>query len=336
MFELNREALEYIFEGLRSGFRRSPREIFLFILMLAGFVCFLAGIYFFQKFWRRSKKRKQSARRFDEVVEEKQIPPEEARILLELARKLFGWRERLAGIVTDPHLFNRAAQRYLRENPEDSAAIAALRLKIGFSRSNGEKTIRSSAELAEGLKIYLCQDSRHSFHGTVTAQKPRAMVVEVGKNGRLPSPGDQLQVYFLRKNGVFFFSTRVQRVYDHIVQVEHTEQISRVQRRQFYRSRVSLPVEARKKGSSQPVVRTYIIELGGGGATLFNPYKVFHPGSELLLHFRLPQTGMLRLAARALRCSRGGNHLHVEFEPLKDPLRDKILGFILNRAVRSG
>jgi c-di-GMP-binding flagellar brake protein YcgR len=335
MFFLNREALEHIFEGLESGFRRTPEEILLFVILLAGFVSLLIAIYFIQLIWRRSRRRKRAAQRFSSIIEEKRISAEERRVLEDMVQQLSKWREQLASLVTDVHTFNRAAEKYLRKNPRADSAVAALRLKLGFSGSDGEKVIRSSADLAEGLRVYIRQDKRHSFSGTVAAQKPEAMVLQLPGDGNGPSEGDELQVYFLRKNGVFFFTTHVRRAHDNILRVEHSEEISRVQRRQFYRGRVSLSAVVKKRGSSQPAVRTYILELGGGGLTLFNPYKMFHPGDQLSLRFTLPEHGELQIGGRVRRSDRGGNHVHVEFDPIKEAVRDKILGFVLNRAMSS-
>lgn len=336
MFFLNREALEHIFEGLESGFSRTPEEILLFFILLAGFVSLLVAIYFFQLMWRHSLRRRRSVKVFSSIVEEKQIPPEERQTLEEMGRQLPRWREQLAKLVTDVHTFNRAAERYLRKNPRANVAIAALRLKFGFSTSDGKKVIHSSAELTEGLRVYIRQDREHSFLGIVIAQKPESMVLQIPGNGEGTSQGDELQIYFLRKNGVFYFTTHVQRACDNILRLEHSEDISRIQRRQFYRSRVSLSAVVKKRGSSQPTVRTYILELGGGGLTLFNPYKVFRPGEELIMRFTLPEHGELQIAGWVRRYDRGGNHVHVEFEPIKDSVRDKILGFVLNRAMNSG
>ncbi|MBN2553367.1 MAG: PilZ domain-containing protein, partial [Spirochaetales bacterium] len=151
-----------------------------------------------------------------------------------------------------------------------------------------------------------------------------------------PAEGEELQIYFLRKNGVFHFTTRVKKAFDNILALEHSEEIARIQRRKFYRGRVSLPVSVKKKESSEPAVRTYILELGGGGLTLFNPYKVFHPGDGLGMIFTLPDSGDLRVQGRVRRTDRGGSLAHVEFESIKESVRDKILGFVLNRAMGSG
>jgi hypothetical protein len=335
MFTFDSEALDYIFEGLASGFRRTPQEILLFFILLAGLVTLLVAIYFFQRIWRSALQRKRAEALFRSVAESKKISAEQQRLLQELARELSGWRRQLGRLVTDRYVFNRAAERYLRHRPRDDGAIAALRLKLGLSRFDGEKIIRSSAELDEGLRVYVRQDREHSYPGTVSAQNPDSVVLRITGNGDGPGEGDRLQIYFLRKNGVFYFNTRVKQAYDDILRLEHSEEIARVQRRKFYRGRVSLPVSVEKAGSYQPAVRTYILELGGGGLTLFNPYKVFHPADELTMSFSLPEGGDLRIEGRVQRTDRGGSLAHVEFRAIKETVRDKILGFVLNRALSS-
>jgi hypothetical protein len=336
MFSFDSEALDYIFDGLASGFRRTPEEILLFVVLLAGFVAFLVVIYLTQMMWRRATGRKRAEALFRSVVEQRGITPDQRRLLRDMARELRDWREQLGKVVSDVHTFNRAAERRLRRNPRDDAAIAALRLKLGYGRSDGEKIIRSSAELDEGSRVYVRRDREHSYPGTVNAQNPDSVVLRIAGNGDGPAEGDRLQVYFLRKNGVFYFTTRVKQARDNILRLEHSEEIARVQHRKFYRGRVSLPASVSKSGTAQPAVRTYILELGGGGLTLFNPYKVFHPGDALTMSFSLPEVGEQRIRGQVRRTDRGGNLAHVEFQPIKEAVRDKILGFVLNRAMSSG
>lgn len=336
MFTFDSEALEYIFEGLESGFRRTPEQILLFFVLLAGFVALLVAVYFAQRIWRGSSRRKRAEALFRSVVENKQLSAEEQRRMQEMVRTLPGGRQLLGRLATDVHTFNRAAERYLRRNPGREGAISALRLKLGFHRSDGERTIRSSSELDEGMRVYVRPDREHSYPGTVSAQNPDSMVLRLNGNGNGPAEGDRLQIYFLRKNGVFYFTTRVKQSYDDMLRLEHSEEIARVQRRKFYRGRVSLPVSVKKTGSSRPAVRTYILELGGGGLTLFNPYKVFHPADELTMSFSLPGSAAVRVEGKVQRTDRGGNLAHVEFRGIKETVRDKILGFVMNKAISSG
>ena len=196
MFTLDSEALEHIFEGLASGFRRTPEEILLFFILLSGFVALLLVIYFAQRIWRGSSRRKRAAALFRSVVEDKQLSAEEQRRMQEMARTLPGGRQLLGRLATDVHTFNRAAERYLRRSPGREGEIAALRLKLGFNRSDGERTIRSSAELDEGLRVYVRRDREHSYPGTVSAQNPDSVVLRINGNGNGPAEGDRLQIYF--------------------------------------------------------------------------------------------------------------------------------------------
>jgi hypothetical protein len=73
------------------------------------------------------------------------------------------------------------------------------------------------------------------------------VVLRLTGNGDGPAEGDRLQVYFVRKNGVFYFTTWFKQAYEDILPLEHSEGIGRVQCRKFYRGRVSLPVSQPKK-----------------------------------------------------------------------------------------
>jgi hypothetical protein len=99
-------------------------------------------------------------------------------------------------------------------------------------------------------------------------------------------------------------------------------------------------------------VSTYLIELGGGGATLFNPRGNLRQRQRLELELLLPtveaprgpSAGVaeaggspgrpLKVKARVVRTSRKDSRIHVEFEPLRHAERDRIVSYVLSHMNR--
>lgn len=97
-----------------------------------------------------------------------------------------------------------------------------------------------------------------------------------------------------------------------------------MQRREYYRRNLELPVFVRPTGSRRRPVATRFIDVGGGGASLQNPSAKFRRGTDLELTFHPDSHAPLNLHGRVVRTSQGGAVLHVKFEKLRESTRDKI------------
>ena len=100
-------------------------------------------------------------------------------------------------------------------------------------------------------------------------------------------------------------------------------------RREHLRKKVRLPVSVRQaEGTGQPV-KSVLVDLSGGGASLRNPEARFKASDRLELTFA-PDARALTVPARVLRTSRSGAVLHVRFDGLPPPSRQRIV-FLLRK-----
>lgn len=98
-------------------------------------------------------------------------------------------------------------------------------------------------------------------------------------------------------------------------------------RRMYMRRRVRLPVLVAREPDAADARQTILLDLGGGGASLRNPWGLLQKGDPLRMSFS-PGAGRLTVAAHVVRVSGNGTAIHVKFESLSETARDRILAFL--------
>jgi c-di-GMP-binding flagellar brake protein YcgR len=360
MITLNLEALRHVLEGLSSGFRPTATDILVFGLAVAGFVGLLVLLYLLQRQRIARGRRRRASEAFDAVVRRQGLTEGEKATLRSMLQVSGGGEEEMQRLVTRPGAFNRASREYLAAFPAAETAVAALRFKLDFGRFDGAGPIHSTAELGEpGLRLYVREADRSSGHAHLAAAGPEGLVVQMDPEDPVPRPGETVQLFFPRADGIYFFTTRVRRARGTELELDHSERVARVQRRRYARSGVSIPARVRPMDPPVPPVQTYVVELGGGGATLFDPHGTLRERRRVQLELALPEPEVvargpswagppasvedrsdrrpLRLSARVVRVSRKSSRVHVEFDPMGEADRDRIMRHVLSRqTVRPG
>jgi len=140
-----------------------------------------------------------------------------------------------------------------------------------------------------------------------------------------------LTMYFHNAAGIFSFHTRVTDQTDDAVKLAHSTQITRHQRRRFYRSKVRLPVFVASSSIAAVPQESLLLDLGGGGASLQNPGGQLKKGNLITLSF-IPEIGKFTLPGRVLRVSKNGRIINVKFESLQDAERNRVMGFLFKQS----
>ena len=98
-------------------------------------------------------------------------------------------------------------------------------------------------------------------------------------------------------------------------------------RRQYSRKRVRLPVWVARHPSETDPRQTTLLDLGGGGASLRNPWELMRKGDTLQMSFS-PHSERLTVAASVVRVTKNGAAIHVKFVALSETTRNRILEFL--------
>ncbi|UCF97091.1 MAG: PilZ domain-containing protein [Spirochaetaceae bacterium] len=334
MIVFDQEKLSAFFETVSSGFERSPLEIILVILSFLTFVILLIIIYRLQRRRVRQQQRRLADGRYRQIVEKLVLTPSEEDLVQRMARYLKEPEKKYLILINQP-TFNFCAVKLRKKDATSTTDIAELRSRLGFRLQGPEQIPASSAELPEGQGLLLVATEERSVRkaqGRVQKQGPRSFVVQLLEAASPFREGEAIRIYFQNRAGLFSFDSTIQSVHNGAVQLQHGEDIRRIQRRKYYRRRISQPVAVRYPGAEeQPVLSTFY-DLGGNGASLKNPGKRYTPGDALELTF-LAAGERFSLIAEVLRTSKNGEVLHVRFAPMRETTRDRIIGSLFKGAV---
>jgi hypothetical protein len=231
-------------------------------------------------------------------------------------------------LFENPQSFNAAAEAALQDEVVKEGTVAALRVQLGFSVSDAGSPI-SSASLKEGATVFI-RDHKHRspVRATAMSPSPHHLRLQVHENGRRFKTGGRVEIFYRNDRGVFRIATDVLGQQESVLSVRHTEQVSREQKRKFFRTRISVPAHVRRDTEDAEPYVTQVLDLGGGGASFANPDGIFGAGDLLLLELTARDGTELSLHAKVLRLSRNGNVCHVEFYSVRESIRDKIYNMI--------
>ncbi len=331
MIILDQEKLSAFFETVSRGFERSPLEIILVIVSVLAFIALLIIAYRIQRRRIRRQQRTITDRRYRELVEKRSLIPSEENLIKKMARFLKDPEKKYLILISQP-TFNFCAAKLRKKESVSASSIAELRNRLGFRLQGPEQVPASSGELPDGQGLLIVGIKGNlRAQGRVGKQEPRSLVVELVAGSPAFRERETVRVYFQNRSGLFSFDSSVQSVQNRTLLLEHGEEIKRIQRRKYYRKRISQPVAVRRPASEDQHAVSTFYDLGGNGASLKNPQKRFSSGDDLELTF-LAAGERFTLVAEVLRTSKNGNVLHVRFAPMRESTRDHIIGALFKGA----
>jgi hypothetical protein len=319
------------FADVYQGFLDDPTLVLLVLFGVFALVLAALAIFVVQNRKMRQALELQSARARERALARLKPTAEEAELIDRLIHTVNDASTRGHLVLTNQNTFNHYATRLVAAGGTTDAQMAALRLKLGFARSNTERRVTTTAILPAGLRLFVVQRETKKFYAIVRATTVEGLVVHIeDSNVIAPGPGTELRCYFNVKNGTFHFNTSVQGLNGQTMRLAHSEKISRDQRRKYYRARTAMQARVGVAGSAETPAPTQMIDISGGGASLENPGLRFNPGDDVLIQFKTPDDAEFKIVAEVRRLSHGGRVLHAVFGPMSDTTRDRLIAFVLS------
>ena len=312
-----------------QGFRASPSQILLIVAAIVLPVSLLAYFTVRQTRKTRAASRKRDEEQYQQGIQKRQMSPEEATLTERLTSYLPHWAGK-HDLLTNAAVFQAALDKADEYEDLPEAEVTALRIKLDFASQDSERLIRSSAELPKELPLILIQEKVRKLRATLIDIGPDALTIRVEDKEIPPAAGTEIQVYFKRPSGIFTFTSDVLDLEGSQARIAHSERVSRYQKRKYYRRMISLPVLVRLAGSEEKPAQYRFVDLGGGGSSISNPDLRFRPGDDIEIKFAPTAEERIELVGEVIRLSDSGQIMHMEFGPLREAMRDRIIGFILN------
>jgi c-di-GMP-binding flagellar brake protein YcgR len=236
-------------------------------------------------------------------------------------------------ILLNPDIFDACARRLLAEDQSQQAPLANLRKKLGFADGRENILPASTRDILVDMPVVVDQEEGSPVRGKVVSNDESTVSIQIdARMERVPSEG-AATVYFQSRAGFFSFSTRVAAQDARLVQVVHSDQIKRYQRRRYSRKRLRLPVFVWPYQSTETIrgarsvstpFKSILTDLSGGGASLINPEGAFQPDQQIELSFA-PHGEEFHVVGQVVRVSRDGQVIHVEFQALEESDRERIV-----------
>ena len=318
--------------ALANGFVQTRLEILLLFLFVIVLLLAFSLYFVAQKRAAYRMLASHSREMLEHRLGELDLDDEETALLGRLARYRERWDSEHALLVSH-HVFDSCARKLRQSEGVSEARLNALRLKVGYRMTSPEDVPASSTELPEGSPLLVVAGTAFRLRGTLIAQGPGSMIVKLDPEASPPPKGIRLTLYFHNSAGIFSFPTRVTDVLEDAVHLEHSTDISHYQRRKYYRRKEFLPVFVKPASASASPRESFLLDLGGGGASLQAPRCSLRKGDLVEVSFS-PRKGTFTLAARVLRASKGGKVIHVKFESLSETERNRIMSFLFAQSVQ--
>ena len=313
-----------------AGFFASRIEIIVLVALLIAFVAMLVVFYLRRERRERRRLRQQGEEAYREQIQSLPLSRQDEDALEKLARNL-DRPERKYLLLRNQAMFNACAHRAGETGDVANAELSALRVKLGFTGEKTGETPESTAELPPGAAVLIIEEGTEPVPGQVLDPIPSAFRLRV-KNEKPPfTSGDLVEVIYQNRSGIYRFETGILEISGRELSLSHSEEISRVQRRKYYRREVGFPVYIRSARRTDRPIRSQFIDIGGGGASLYNPQGSFKPGDEIELTFHPDSSDTLHVIGDVIRRSHGGEVIHVSFSHLRESARDKIFGILFQR-----
>ncbi|MFW5688212.1 MAG: flagellar brake protein [Spirochaetota bacterium] len=319
-----------MFEFLQ-GFRPSTIEIVAFVVLVALFAGALVWAGSRSARRERARRRAVAERRFSELLEQ-----------MALSRSDEGVIEQLANYLRDPDrkylllqnhtVFNDCADRAMADHAAAEGEVAALRVRLGFGGTPAGREPESSTEIPEDAGVMLVDTHNRTVPARVESPSPSAFRVRTDPDAPEVGAGSLIEVVYQNGSGIYRFESAVTNRAGRTLELSHAEHLERLQRRQYYRGEVRLPVYVRLAHESGRPERTELIDISAGGASFFAPDERFQAGEQVEMTFHPDSDAAMHLTGEVIRESKRGSIAHVSFENLRPGERDRVMRYVFRNA----
>ncbi|WP_319561951.1 PilZ domain-containing protein [Marispirochaeta sp.] len=335
--------MEFLFEsrfsslmdGISGQFGTTPLGLLLFFLALIALPLFLTVLYLRQK--RREKQTRIARSR--EIIRKKSseigLTPA-GKELLDRLIKYDGGPESGYLLFFDEPRFHKAAAELQAKEPDISASsIAALRLKLGFTREPARRFHSTTQLPIEAVLLVRPRKQQGVYKAKITAVRTDGFEIVMEGNNLLTA-GDSALFQYQNPQGTFLFRSFCIKRDGRQMLIRHQESFKQLQKRAYFRAVYTGSAEI-GLFDNEDRYSSRFIDIGGGGASIINPEDRFSQGDFLELIFSLPGNDeTFTLKGSVIRTSRGSRRLHVKFEGLKESQRDRIIGLVFKPQQVSG
>jgi hypothetical protein len=332
MIILDGDKLRDFWDGIALGFQKSPLEAVISVVIIAVLLAAPIALFLVRQRKARVRRVRRTREVFESLLARKNLSARDREVLQLMSRHTPRGELDLPQLITKSASFSVAAKRVVEAGIPGStgisqADIAALRIKLGLVQDGSRGILHSTAELRPGTPLQLSMPLGRKLVGKVIEVQPEALHVQISEAVK---SGSEVELRVRRPTGLYSLKTVVTASRGNRLELRHSENIERVQKRRYFRKVLRLPVHLTTEDPSLGVFRTRLIDLSAGGARMRNPGIIVKRGDAVNLRIIRDDSEPVSLKSRVTRVSPDKSLLSVSFESLKGSTRDQLMKLVFS------
>ena len=318
--------------SVSNGLAGSSFQIMLASISLFFFIFIIILISKIHKYKEKKKLKLILDKKYNNLIKQYSINPDEKEIIERLSKFLRSPEKKYL-LLLNPNIFhstlNKLRELILINKKEhlDSKILYSLEHKLGFNRISKFSELNTTYDLPDGLSVYIIFNKNQKISGSIINTESE-IKVDVENRIKENLKGKKAIIYTHTYSGIYVFYTVVKSAEKYQLSLEHTFKLKTLQRRNFFRKSVHLPVLIEKTGEPAEPIGSLLYDISGGGASIDNRKLGLKPNDDIKISFPGNNLLTLRLNAEVIRSSRNGKTVHVRFNHLKSSSQDRIVRLI--------
>ena len=224
-----------LMEGISGQFGTSPLGLLLFILALAALPLFLSLLYLLQKHREKQARTQRSREIIRKRCDKIGLSPAERELVERISECAAGPEPGYLVLFDEPRFHKAAEKLQKKETGISSGSIAALRVKLGFSRE-ATRRLHSTAQLQVGDPLLVRPQKKQGvFKALITAVRTDGFEIAMEGNNQLTS-GDSAAFQYQNRQGSFLFKSYCIKRSGGRMLIRHQEKLKQLQKRAYFRA----------------------------------------------------------------------------------------------------
>jgi hypothetical protein len=319
--------IQQFLQSVADSFQKTPWQIVLFVIFLFSLIFLYIVASFIRYVIDRSRQLRRLNEKYNRFAGDFSITQAEENLIEALSRYLKSPEKKYL-LFLNQHTFNYCLNHLRKHTVVPNEVLLPLTKKLGFNLYNPFHLPRTTRELRPGKPAYLVLPENRRIAGIIDRQLPDSVVLVSTDTSATPSLGSRATLYLHNALGILSFSTMVQNVKNGNIYLEHSDTVTAIQRRMYYRKNIRLPILVRQEGSTEKPFKSVILDLSAGGMSIQNPRRKFQKGDDLRLFFHEDTGTVFDINVEVIRVSRNREVLHIRFGHMIESVQDRIMGFI--------
>lgn len=317
-------------QAIADQFNKTAQQTAAGLIIILSFVFLVLLIFLIYAGIKRRKLFKSYKVKYENLVLEFELSHPEIELIEKLSRFLKTQQKKYI-LLLNQHTFFSCLWEYEKQNPQSPVPpefVKALCIKLDFRQSDLFHFPAATWDIREGKPAVLLLPDKKKIPGIITKQYSDSIVFTISDNSPLPLPGTDATIYMHYSLGIYYFQTIVKSTEEKKIFLMHSDTITQIQRREYYRKKLFLPVLIRKEGHPEESYSSVILDLSAGGMSVNNVQNKFKKGDDCRFFFHDKAETEYQLYGEVIRTSKNGKILHIRFGHLPASVKNQINSFL--------